>query len=96
MALLESHCEETEKALGKPYREVHMWLDEFFLSKEYGARHRRLRHHEKGIQEVIKLFGEEAGVAARMHIITDLKEEGWTEKDRFPKDERDYVQMGLF
>jgi len=36
MAWLEEHCEETEKALGKPYREVHLWLDEFFRSKEYG------------------------------------------------------------
>jgi len=96
MATLEAHCKETENALGKPYREVHLWLDEFFMTKEYGTRHRRKKHHERGIQEAILLFGEEAGKAARMHIVTDLKEEGWTEKDRFPRDEREYVDMGLF
>jgi len=26
----------------------------------------------------------------------DLKEEGWTENDRFPKNEEDYVKMGFF
>lgn len=96
MATLEAHCAETEKVLGKPYVEVHRWLDEFFRTPEYGARHRRKRHHEQGIREVIKLFGEQAGVVARMHIITDLKEEGWTESDRFPRDETEYVKMGLF
>jgi hypothetical protein len=98
MATQEAHCAETEKALGKPYTEVHRWLDEFhlYLDKTLGATHRRKRHHEQGIQEAIKLFGEEAGIAARMHTITDLKEEGWTKSDRFPKDEREYVAMGLF
>jgi hypothetical protein len=42
------------------------------------------------------LFGEEAGMAARQHIISDLKEEGWTENDPFPKNEEHYVGMGLF
>jgi hypothetical protein len=41
------------------------------------------------------LFGDGAAEAARGHIISDLKEEGWTEKDRFPIDESDYVRMGL-
>jgi hypothetical protein len=95
MATLEAHCAESERELGKPYTEVHRWLDEFFMTPEYGARHRRKRHHEQGIQEVIKLFGEEAGVATRMHIITDLKDEGWTESDKFPKDEKEYVVIGL-
>jgi hypothetical protein len=42
------------------------------------------------------LFGEAAGPVARQHIITDLKEEGWTEADHFPTDEQDDVKMGLF
>jgi hypothetical protein len=42
------------------------------------------------------LFGELAGEVARQHIISDLKEEGWTENDPFPQDERHYVAMGLF
>ena len=81
---------------GKDYAQVHLWLDEFAGTEEYGFRHRKKRHHEQGIREVVRLFGEEAGMAARAHIITDLKEEGWKETDRFPKDEDDYVKMGLY
>ena len=46
-------------------------------------------------QGQVELFGEEAGKATRQHIISDLKEEGWTENDPFPMDEKDYVEMGL-
>ena len=84
------------KIFGEKFEEVHLWLDEFAGSEEYGYRHRKKRHHEKGIEEAIRLFGERAGDAARQHIISDLKEEGWSEKDRFPNDEEDYVRMGLF
>jgi hypothetical protein len=96
MPIIEKHCEESIQLFGKPYAEIHKWLDEFAGSKEYGYRHRRKRHHEDGIRQVIELFGIEAGEAARQHIIFDLKEGGWTDRDRFPKDERDYIEMGLF
>ena len=43
----------------------------------------------------MKKFSWELG-AARQHIISDLKEEGSTENDPFPMDEKDYVEMGLF
>jgi hypothetical protein len=96
MAKFEQHCDESIRVFGKPFAEVHRWLDEFAGSEQYGMRHRRVRHHEAGIREAISLFGEYAGMAARQHIITDLKEEGWAEGDRFPQDEFDYVKMGLF
>jgi hypothetical protein len=54
------------------------------------------RHHLAGIKEVVRLFWEKAREAARQHIISDLKEEGWSENDPFPKDEHHYVKMGLF
>ena len=31
MAKFEDHCAETIKLFGKPYEEVHRWLDEFAL-----------------------------------------------------------------
>lgn len=96
MAWFVEHCEESYKLFRKTYAEVHNWLDEFAGSKECGMKHRKFRHHEKGIQEAILLFGEEGGRAARAHIITDLKQDGWTENDHFPQDEADYVRMGLF
>jgi len=47
-----------------------------------------VRHHLEGKKRVVELFGEEAGNVARQHIISDLKEEGLTENDPFPRDEK--------
>jgi hypothetical protein len=96
MSKFEDHCRESFALFGKNYEKIHLWLDEFQGTEKYRMRHRRVRHHEAGIREAIGLFGEEVGPVARQHIISDLKEEGWTEKDHFPKDEEDYVRMGLF
>jgi hypothetical protein len=90
------HCAETTAVLGKPFEEVHRWLDEFAGQPPYGMRHRNLRHHLAGIDSVRKLWGEQAATAARWHIIADLKQEGWTEDQPFPLDEQHYKGMGLF
>ena len=90
------HCAESLKTFGMDFSEVHIWLDEFAGTPEYGFRHRKKRHHEAGIRQVMEMFGEVAALAARQHIISDLKQEGWTESDHFPRDEADYVKMGLF
>jgi hypothetical protein len=92
----EEHCKESEALFGAPFDYVHRWLDAFAFTPEYGLRHRRVRHHEAGIQEAIRIFGKAAGPVARQHIISDLKLDGWTESDPFPKDEAHYVKMGLF
>lgn len=96
MSAFEKHCEESVQLFGRPFEEVHRWLDEFAGSPGVGMKHRRKRHHEAGIRQVIELFGEQAGQTARQHIISDLKEEGRTEHDHFPQSEDDYVKMGLF
>lgn len=94
---LEEHCHLAEVTFGRPWREVHEWMDEFAGAEGYGMRHRRVRHHEAGIREAIMLFGAEAGEVARQHVVADLKEEGWREgRDPFPRDERHHVSMGLF
>ena len=90
------HCAETTAKLGQPFAEVHVWLDEFADQPPYGMRHRKLRHHLAGIEEVRKRWGEAAATAAQLHIIADLKQEGWTEDQPFPRDERHYQAMGLF
>jgi hypothetical protein len=96
MPSFNEHCAESLNTFDKDFAEVHKWLDEFAGTPEYGFRHRRKRHHEAGIGLVMELFGEEAAQAARQHIVTDLKQEGWTVKDHFLRDEADYVKMGLF
>ncbi len=96
MPSLEYHCQESIRLFGQPYEAVHRWLDEFAGSEKYGFRHRKVRHHEAGIAEACRLFGPEAGKAAKQHVISDLKTEGWKEGDPFPKNEEDYVRIGLF
>jgi len=96
MAWFVDHCEESVRLFGKTYAEVHNRLDEFAGSEKYGMRHRKVRHHEKGMQQAVAIFGEEGGRAARAYIITDLKQDGWTENEHFPRDEGDYMRMGLF
>jgi hypothetical protein len=96
MPSFEIHCNESVKIFGKAFEEVHLWLDELAGKPPYGMRHRKVRHHQKGIEEAVRLFGSEAGEAARLHIIMDLKEEGWKENDPFPVDETHYKTLGLF
>lgn len=92
----EEHCKESIRLFGKPFTEVHLWLDALAESPDCGMRHRMKRHHLAGLEQVRRIFDEEAVKAARQHIIADLKMEGWTESDPFPKDEGHYKKMGLF
>ena len=92
----DEHCAESVKLFGRSFEEVHIWLDQFAGTEQYGMRHRRVRHHTAGLIEVGKLFGAEAIPVARQHIVSDLKTEGWTENDPFPKNERDFVRIGFF
>jgi len=96
MAYFEQHCAEALSKFGKPYAEVHRWLDEFAGKPPYGMRHRKKRHHLAGIEEVRKRWGDEAAEAARQHILTDLRMDDWRETDPFPKDEAHYQKMGLY
>jgi hypothetical protein len=93
---LNEHERESLVLFGRPWTEVHQWLDEFAGNSGIGMRHRRFRHHKAGVREAEKLFGEEGALAARLHVISDLKEEGWQEDQHFPESEEDYVRMGFF
>lgn len=96
MPRFDEHCVESLKTFGRDFAAVHIWLDAFAGTAEYGFRHRKKRHHEAGIRLVLELFGDAAALAARQHIIADLKQEGWTENEHVPRDEEDYEKMGLF
>ena len=90
------HCQRSTQTFGNPFAEVHLWLDEFSGIPPHGMRHRRFRHHQKGIEEVIAKWGHLAGKAARQHIEDDLSQEGWKPTMPFPLEEQDYVRMGFF
>ena len=69
MAALEEHMKDCVDQLGKDYKEVHLWLDEYF--KRIGARHRSIRHHLEGIKEAAEKFGVDGGKAAEIHVRKD-------------------------
>lgn len=62
------HCERCEDILGELFEYVHAWLDEF---ADGTYNHREFRHHEEGIEEVRKMWGTKAAIAARLHIEQD-------------------------
>jgi hypothetical protein len=89
MATIDQHCEDCIKELGKPYREVHIWLDKLFPIM--GPKHRQARHHKLGLNEAFKLFGEEGRKAAEIHLKRDWE----LDFDHIPDDrevERWYVE----
>ena len=76
MAKIQTHCEDCERLLGKPYKEVHEWLDYYakkynpFIYLEY---HRKFRHNEKALDEKFKEWGFYKQLAAKIHIIRDCE-----------------------
>jgi len=48
-----------------------VWLDE--TAKDYfpWTGHRQIRHHTDGVEEIRKMWGNEAARAAELHIIAD-------------------------
>lgn len=69
MSKFEEHCEDCKRELGNSFEQVNEWLDEFF--EFVGADHRDIRHNDRGVQKAIKIWGEEAGKAAEIHIKRD-------------------------
>lgn len=92
MALLLAHGEDCRRIIGHPWSDVHLWLDE--LCAKYGSAHRRHRHHVEGIEEVRKMWGNEAATAAKIHIIVDCfgipsqadYEYGWVDANGYSPD----------
>ena len=71
MSSLHKHCSDCIAALGKPYKEVHVFLDQYF--KTLGPeKHREELHHINGIAMVRAKFGDEAARAAEIHIREDF------------------------
>jgi hypothetical protein len=91
MAHFKVHCEDCVKELGKPYEEVHKWLDEF-VEAYGGMSHRRARHHKKGVEEVRAMWGDEAAKAAEIHILRDL----WFWGEVPDQDEYDDVELAYY
>ena len=65
------HCKECLDKMGDEWDKVHHWLD--CTARPYfpWAGHRQIRHHLGGVEEIRKMWGNEAAEAAEMHIISD-------------------------
>lgn len=69
--LRKEHEQRCEKILGKPYPEVHKWIDQYF--KEFGTgAHWLILHHKLGIDLGVSKFGEETRKAFELHIKDDM------------------------
>jgi len=69
MASLDEHCADCRRELGEDFKHVHEWLDALFSA--LGPKHRSARHHSGGVEQVRKLWGDRAALAAEIHIRKD-------------------------
>ena len=72
MASLEQHCQDCKEQLGEEFREVHIWLDEFFAQMPGNYRHRSFRHNTVGVSEAFAKWGVKGAKAAEIHIHRDF------------------------
>lgn len=72
MSSLEEHEVHSLKMLGKPWTEIHSWLDQYFV-KTPGVAHRVVLHHRLGIELGVAKFGEQARAALELHIQDDFE-----------------------
>ncbi|WP_243357588.1 hypothetical protein [Fundidesulfovibrio terrae] len=66
----EQHC---IKELGKPFTEVHEFLDQFASKYGMSLAHRIILHHRLGVELVGLLMGPEAKAAAKLHVVDDVR-----------------------
>lgn len=96
MTTFKDHCLYCLEHLGAEFRQVHLWLDEFCGQPPYGTRHRHLRHHLEGVEQVRAMWGHQAANAAELHIRQDLETEGFPESEGIPADSKQYLKTGLW
>ncbi len=65
------HIIRCQAVLGKPWAEVHDFLDGYFRVMPYDA-HRVLLHHALGIELCVRKLGEDARPAAELHVRDDF------------------------
>ena len=79
MPSLSEHSADCCRDLGEPFEHVHEWLDVLF--KVMGPKHRSARHHAGGVEQVRKMWGDRAALAAEIHIMRDCGGVVPSEKD---------------
>ncbi len=68
----EEHEERCVEFFGKPYSEVHEFLDS--MANKVGLeKHRQYLHNPEGVEKVVELFGEDARCPALLHLYDDFE-----------------------
>lgn len=76
-----THCQSCKKLYNKSYTEVHKWMDK--PAEKLGPAHQKKRHDiRKTPEKVGEKFGKDAKIAARDHILLDMK---WGETPKVSK-----------
>jgi len=73
------HCKRCKEQLGEEFKEVHQFLDQFFI--KFGWRHRKIFHHTYGVEIIRMILGDDAAEAAKLHIKDDCLGEIPTPED---------------
>lgn len=98
------HAARCEALLGKPWHQVHHWLDQLAHpdrlvgGKTFNPHHRKHRHNREGIEQIRAWYGDDAARAAELHILDDCfgpHEHTDKQRDQIPVDESDYVFRGV-
>jgi hypothetical protein len=74
MAFQWEHEEDCKFYMGRPFSQVHAYLDEcvkMYPIHRYGARHRGFRHNAYGVEHCKWKWGDEGELAAKIHIVRD-------------------------
>lgn len=88
----EVHCRSCEELYGRPFSEVHEWMDK--PVEDLGPGHQKVRHDMGRTPErVAFIFGEEARVAVRDHILLDKR---WGEEPEVSKRKVRFPQIEHF
>lgn len=73
MAKISVHCRDCESILGRPFTDVHKWLDEMnsvFPFQVFSDYHRSFRHNSYGIA-ILRDISIMHEIAGRIHLIRD-------------------------
>lgn len=70
---ISNHEQRCVKKLGKPFTDVHVFLDQFAHKYGMSLVHRMILHHQLGVALVGLLIGPEAMHAARLHVVDDVR-----------------------
>ena len=84
MPWLKAHCEDCEAILGKDYKHVHEFLDQYtkiFDVAIFTEYHRTFLHNKAGLDAIRSKWGNEAYLAGIIHISRDYHELAMDNKD---------------